>query len=148
MKASLNQAIFDRVEKKIVLSKDKKSIFFSEEALQTDAHSAFYPFSEAEKTLLIQHINAAQEHYLQAGFDEVYLSLIPNKVSIVAPNLGRYNHLIEQIQADTNLKMPFIDVFVEFKKNPAKYYLKSDSHWTCGGRDIWLKKVNKILANP
>jgi hypothetical protein len=44
--------------------------------------------------------------------------------------------------------MPFIDTFSEFRKNPSKYYLKSDSHWTCEGRDIWLNKVNKILANP
>jgi hypothetical protein len=148
VKATLNQVFFARVEKKVVLSKDEESIFFSEEALQRDAHSAFYPFSAEEKNALVQNINAVQERYLKAGFDEVYLSLIPNKVSIVSPNLGSYNHLIEQIQTDTSLKMPFIDTFVEFKKDPSQYYLKSDSHWTCAGRDIWLSKVNKILANP
>lgn len=148
IKARLNHGLFDRVEKKVVLSNDKKSIFFSEESLSTDSHSAFYPFSEAEKTLLVQNINATQQKYLQAGFDEVYLSIIPNKVSILAPNLGKYNHLIEQIQADSSLKMPIIDTFSDFRKNPSKYYLKSDSHWTCEGRNIWLDKVNKILARP
>jgi len=148
IKATLNQRLFDRVEKKVVLSKDKNSIFYFEESLHTDSHSAFYPFSEFEKTMLVRRVNAAQKKYLQAGFNEVYLSIIPNKVSILAPNLGTYNHLIERIQADTSLKMPVIDTFSEFRKNPSKYYLKSDSHWTCEGRDIWLNKVNNILARP
>ena len=148
IKASLNLSIFDRVEKKVVLSNDKKSIFFSEESLPTDSHSAFYPFTEQEKTLLVLNINSVREKYLQAGFNEVYLSIIPNKVSILSPNLGKYNYLIEQIQADSNLKVPFIDTFSDFRKNPSKYYLKSDSHWTCEGRNIWLNKVNEILAKP
>lgn len=148
IKATMNNTFFDRVERKVILSNDKKSIFFSEESLPTDSHSAFYPFSEAERTLLIQNINAARKKYLQAGFDEVYLSIIPNKVSILAPDLGKYNHLIEQIQADSSLEIPIIDTFSDFRKNPSKYYLKSDSHWTCEGRDIWLNKVNKILATP
>ena len=148
MKATLNNSFFDRVEKKVILSKDRKNIFFSEESLPTDSHSAFYPFTDREKAILVQHLNTTQEKYLQAGFDEVYLSIIPNKVSILAPNLSEYNHLIEQIQTDSNLKMPFIDTFSDFTKNPTKTYLKSDSHWTCTGRDIWLNKVNKILAKP
>lgn len=148
IKATLNHSFFDRVEKKVVLSKDKKNIFFSEEALSIDSHSAFYPFTSHEKMLLVSNINVTQKNYLNAGFDEVYLSIIPNKVSILAPNLGKYNHLIEQIQSDSSLKIPVIDTFTEFRKNPSKYYLKSDSHWTCEGRNIWLNKVNKILVKP
>jgi hypothetical protein len=148
LKAKLNLLIFDRIEKKVVLSEDKKNIFFSEEALPTDSHSAFYPLTEVEKDSLILNINKSGEKYLKAGFDEVYLSIIPNKVSILSPNLGAYNHLIEQIQNDTKLKVPFIDTYTVFKQNPSKYYLKSDSHWTCEGRDVWLNKVNKILSKP
>lgn len=148
LKANLNNIFFDRIEKKVVLSKDKKNIFFSEEASPTDSHSAFYPFSDIEKNVLVRNINAARKKYLATGFDEVYLSIIPNKVSILAQDLGNYNHLIERIQLDSNLKTPIIDTYSEFRQNPTKYYLKSDSHWTCEGRDLWLKKVNKILATP
>ena len=148
IKAQLNQKLFNRIENKVVLSKDEKKIFFSEEALPTDSHSAFYPFKDTEKDSLTFQINKSREKFLQAGFDEVYLSIIPNKVSILSPDLGTYNHLIERVQSDPNLKIPIIDTYTDFKKNPSIYYLKSDSHWTCEGRNLWLKKVNRILTTP
>ena len=148
LKAKLNNVFFDRIEKKVILSKDKNSIFFSEESSLTDSHSAFYPFDDKEKNILVNNINATREKYLKAGFDEVYLSIIPNKVSILSPDMGKYNQLIERVQSDLNLKVPVIDTYSEFKKNPSQYYLKSDSHWTCAGRDLWLNKVNKILLTP
>jgi hypothetical protein len=148
LKANLNNIFFDRIEKKVILSKDKNNIFFSEESSPTDSHSAFYPFNDKEKAVLVNNINNTQKKYLSEGFDEVYLSIIPNKVSILAQDLGNYNHLIERIQADSSLNTPIIDTYSEFIQNPSKYYLKSDSHWTCEGRDLWLKKVNKILTAP
>ncbi len=148
LKANLNHEFFERIEKKVILSKDKNNIFFSEEASLTDSHSAFYPFDNKEKATLINNVNATRKKYLSEGFDEVYLSIIPNKVSILAQDMGSYNHLIERIQADSSLKTPVIDTYTEFRQNPSKYYLKSDSHWTCEGRDLWLTKVNKILSSP
>lgn len=148
LKANLNNIFFDRIEKKVILSKDKNNIFFSEESSPTDSHSAFYPFNDKEKAVLVNNINNTQKKYLSEGFDEVYLSIIPNKVSILSQDLGNYNHLIERIQADSSLNTPIIDTYSEFIQNPSKYYLKSDSHWTCEGRDLWLKKVNKILTTP
>lgn len=145
LKSTINYQIFGRIEKKVVLSKDKQSIFFSEESVPTDSHSAFFPFTDNEKTNLIYRINHTREKYIKEGFDEVYLSIIPNKVSIISPDLDIYNHLINRIQIDSSLKTPIIDTYTDFRKNPLKYYLKSDSHWNCEGRDVWLNKVNKIL---
>ena len=95
--------------------------------------------------MFIKNINKTKTKYLQAGFDDVYLSIIPNKVSILSPELGNYNHLIERIQKDERLETPIIDTYSIFKKSPQKYYLKSDTHWTCDGREVWLQKVNIIL---
>ena len=148
LKATLNFKLFGRVENKVVLSADKQNIFYSEEADSTNSHSAFYPLKQVEIDSLIIHLNHAREKYLEAGFDEVYLSIIPNKVSILSPHLGTYNHLIERIQNDPRVQTPIIDTYSIFKKYPQKYYLKSDTHWTCEGRDIWLEKVNKIFITP
>ena len=148
LKALINHQIFGRVEKKVILSRDKNHLFFSEEALSSDSHSAFYPFLDIEKDNLIININSIRKKFLKAGFDEVYLSIIPNKVSVISPDLGDYNNLIQRVQNSPKLEAPIIDVYSEFKKNPTKYYLKSDSHWTCEGRNIWLNKVNKIVLNP
>ena len=147
LKASINHQIFSRVEKKVILSKDKNHLFFSEEALSSDSHSAFYPFSNVEKDYLTVKLNSTRDKYLKAGFNEVYLSIIPNKVSVVSPDLGNYNNLIQRVQNSPQLEIPIIDTYTEFKKNPTKYYLKSDSHWTCEGRNIWLNKVNKIILS-
>jgi hypothetical protein len=148
LKAQLNHNIFGRIENKVVLSKDEKHLFYVEEAGTTDEHSAFYPVSQSEIDTFILNINETREAYLKAGFDEVYLSIIPNKVSILSPDLGKYNHLIERIQADKKLQATIIDTYSDFKKSPDKIYLKSDTHWSCAGRDIWLEKVNKILKKP
>ena len=147
LKATLNFKLFGRVETKVVLSEDKKNIFYSEEADLTNSQSAFYPLDQAEIDKFVINLNEAREKYLKFGFDEVYLSIIPNKVSILSPNLGTYNHLIERIQSDPRLQIPLISTYSIFKKYPQKYYLKSDTHWTCEGREIWLDKVNKILIN-
>ncbi len=148
LKAMLNFKLFGRVENKVVLSADEQNIFYSEESDSTNSHSAFYPLKQIEIDSLIIHLNQAREKYLKAGFDEVYLSIIPNKVSILSPNLGTYNQLIERIQNDPRIQTPIIDTYSIFKKYPQKYYLKSDTHWTCEGRDIWLEKVNKIFITP
>lgn len=146
LKANLNLNVFDRTENEVVLSKDKTHIFYQEEADSTDLHSAFYPVNQAEIDKFVKNINQTRTKYLNAGFDEVYLSIIPNKVSILSPNLGKYNHLIERIQTDKRLQTPVIDTYSIFRESPQKYYLKSDTHWTCEGREVWLKKVNSILV--
>jgi hypothetical protein len=148
LKAQLNHHIFGRVEHKVVLSKDEKHIFYFEEADSTQEHSAFFPVSQAEIDTFVLNINETKQAYLKAGFDEVYLSIIPNKVSILSPDLGRYNHLIERIETDKRLQIPLIETYNDFKKSPDKIYLKSDTHWSCVGRDIWLEKVNKIIKKP
>jgi hypothetical protein len=147
-KAVLNQKLFGRVEKKVVLSKNGESIFYSEEANPKDTHSAFYPISQLEIDLFVKNINLTREKYLKAGFDEVYLSIIPNKVSVISPDLGKYNHLIERIEADERVQTPIIKTYEDFKKSPQKYYLKSDTHWNCDGRNLWLEKVDEIILTP
>jgi hypothetical protein len=148
LKAKLNLELFDRVGKNVVISKKKDAIFYYEEADYREKQSAFYPVSQDEIDVFVAQINATKAKYQKAGFDEVYLSIIPNKTSIMSPDLGNYNHLIELIQKDKRVNVPIIDTYSEFSKFPQKYYLKSDSHWNTQGRDIWLEKVNNILSKP
>ena len=148
MKATLNLNFFNRIEKKVILSQDEKHIFYSEESDSTDSHSAFYPINQSEIDTLVTHINQTRKKYIKAGFDEVYLSIIPNKVSILSPDLGTYNHLIERIQHHPKVQTPLLDVYSIFKKYPKKHYLKSDTHWNCEGRNVWLEKTNNTVFLP
>ena len=147
-KANINLQWFDRVGKNVVISKQKDAIFYYEEADSRETQSAFYPVKQQEIDTFIRNINKTSLKYKKAGFEEVYLSIIPNKVSIMSSDLGNYNHLIERIQQDQSLQVPIIDTYSEFTKLPQKYYLKSDSHWNAHGKEIWTKKVNDILSKP
>ena len=145
IKALINLKFFNRTEDEVVLSKDKSNIFYEDEADSTNYHSAFYPVNQKEIDLFIRNVNLTREKYLKMGFDEVYLSIIPNKVSILSTDLGKYNHLTKRIQADIKLETPIIDVYSNYIKSPKIFYLKSDTHWNCEGRAVWLEKVNERL---
>lgn len=145
LKAKMNLILFDRIEPKVILSKDKKHLYYMEEADSTHGRSAFFPVTDAQIDTFVTHANRSREKYLKAGFDEVYLSIIPNKVSVQSPDLGKYNHLIERIQTHPALEVPIIDTYDIFKKTPEKYYLKSDTHWNCTGRNVWLNIINQQI---
>ena len=139
LKASLTLDWFDRANASVSLSKDKKHVFLSSD---TDAkkplNSSFSLLSDREVNTLVDSINAVADRYKKLGFETVCLSMIPNKASILEPNRGVYNHLIERIQNHPNLRVPAIDTYTPFKNSPQSPYLKSDTHWNCEGRAIWL----------
>jgi hypothetical protein len=145
MKATINYTFFDRIEKQIILSKNHEHQFIYQEADSTNIYSSFYPLTHFEIDTMIFYANKTKQYYLDKGFKEVYLSIIPNRVSLLAPELGHYNHLVERVQNKPNLGMPILDIFHIYQQNPRKYFSKSDTHWSEEGRAEWLKMVNLAL---
>ncbi len=145
IKADFDLKIFERKSTNYNLSTDKKEIFYFEEADVKCQNSAFYKVSDTEIEGFVKNINANYSYYKSMGFNEVYLSIIPNKVSILAPNLGDYNYVLERIQHHPDLKVKYLDVYSIFKKQPQKVYSKSDTHWNCNGSSIWQGVVNDIF---
>lgn len=144
-KALLNLKLFNRLDEKVMLSKDKKHLLYQVDAQPSGINSCFDKISEEEIKRMAQNLNTTYEFYKKAGFDEVYLSIIPNKTSIVGTDLGEYNHLIERIQQDSDLKMPFFDIYQPFRNSKKILYEKGDSHWNCEGKQLWLDLVNTKL---
>ncbi|MBD2704577.1 hypothetical protein IC229_28305 [Spirosoma sp. BT702] len=142
VKAELTLKWFDRDNGAVTLAKNQQHIFLN---LDTDTtnrlNSSFAPLTDKEVNTLVDSVNATADRYLRLGFDEVYLSIVPNKATILEPSRGVYNHLIERVQANPRLKVPFIDTYSRFKKAPSSPYWKSDTHWNCDGRSIWLQAV-------
>lgn len=145
LKASINYEFFDRVEKQIILSKNHEHQFIYQEADSTNNYSSFYPVTQFEIDTFIYYVNKTRDYYLKMGFKDIYLSIIPNRVSLLAPELGIYNHLVERIQDSPNLSMQPLDIFHIYQKNPIIYLSKSDTHWSVEGRNEWLKMVNSEL---
>ncbi|SFE48868.1 hypothetical protein [Spirosoma endophyticum] len=146
-KAALTLNWFDRAYTSVSLSKDKKNVFLhSDTDTSKVLNSSFSILTDREVNALVDSVNTTAERYQKLGFDEVYLSLIPNKASILERNRGDYNHLIERIQNSPRLKVPAVNTYDSFQKNATLVYLKSDTHWSCNGRAMWLTLVREKLG--
>ena len=144
-KAWLNWKLFGRIDEKVVLSNDGKHILYYLDAQPSGITSCFDKIPDEEINILVQNINETYNYYKNFGFDEVYLSIIPNKTSILAPDLGKYNHLIEHIQQHSALKMPYLDIYIPIKSSKTLLYDIGDTHWNCQGKQIWIDEVNQKL---
>jgi hypothetical protein len=91
-------------------------------------------------------MNRLYQYYRAKGFDEVYFSIIPNPVTILYPEMGKYNEIISRVMHHPNLKVPVIDVYDQFRSAAVRIYSKADTHWSVNGFNIWLNEFNKKLA--
>jgi hypothetical protein len=144
-KAWINWKLFSRIDEKVVLSKDSKHILYYLDAQPSGITSNFDEISDDEINILVQNVNETYNYYKNLGFDEIYLSMIPNKTSILGTDLGEYNHLIERIQQNKALKMPCLDVYTPMKHSKTLLYDIGDTHWNCQGKQIWIDEVNHKL---
>ena len=146
VKATLTLNWFDRWSPKVGLSTDRQHIFVDLDVDTTKRlNSSFAPLADSEINSLVDSVNATALRYKKAGFDAVYLSLIPNKVSILEPMRGPYNHLIERIQRHPRLQVPVIDVYSVYKNAKQPVYAISDSHWNCLGQRLWLQETKRCM---
>ncbi|WAC09666.1 hypothetical protein [Dyadobacter pollutisoli] len=144
-KADFNYKVFDRVNKSVTLVNDDRDMVYY---LDTDTPNVTSSFSEIRNTeidTVVMNLNRSRDFADSLGFDHVILSIIPNKVSVLSPNYGTYNRLIERVYAHPNLKLPYVDILADYRKMGRHSYLKGDSHWTCDGQYLWLNKVNALI---
>lgn len=146
LKATLNLNWFDRVAPTVALSSNRQTLFSDLDMNPEKRYnSSFAPLTDAEVNTLVDSLNRAADRYRQAGFNQVLLSIIPNKASIMEPDQRTYNHLIERIQQHSNLRLPFVDTYTTYRRSHVPVYAKGDTHWNCEGRRIWLDTVAKNL---
>lgn len=149
LKAWLTLDWFGRVNPKTSLSPDGNHLLYYLDTDTTETTSSFRPLPDSLLNAYIDTINVVADRYQKAGFDRVVLSIIPNKTSIYAPDMGPlpYNHLIERVQQSPRLTVPTVDVYTPYKAQAGQklLYETSDAHWNCEGRAIWLREVAKKL---
>lgn len=145
MKAWMNYKVFNRASGDAVLSDDADRLFLKETTLKKGNSGYANPLTNEEIDKLVAVFNDLYDRYRNAGFDEVYLSLIPNAVAIYQPE--NYNMLIPRIQQHASLKMKCIDIYTVFRQHPDDMYWRGDTHWSNKGADEWLKIVNRILSD-
>ncbi len=143
-KAQLVLTLFERVMG-AVLSSDRQHLFYAPEADSSYILCAFRQISDRKLDTLVTNLNTVRRHYLRMGFDEVYVCLIPNKVTVQEPTYGRYNHQIERIEANSHLEAPLISTIDTLRQHPEWYHL-GDGHWNKQGKRFWLRHVNGLVA--
>ena len=144
-KAAINLYLFDRASGNVVISNDKEYLFLGESVDRESAGSSCSPLAKEEIDHLVSNFNTIYDYYKTSGFKEIYLSIIPNTVSVVQPE--EYNNLIPQIQSNPRLKMKVIDMYSVLKRSPGLLLAKGDTHWNSKGRQVWVDMVNNILTN-
>lgn len=143
-KAMLNYKIFNRASGDVTIADNGQQLYLSH---TTDLHndgSSYASISEQEYTALVNNLNYIYDYYKKDGFDEVYVAIIPNPVTILEPD--GYNNLIPRLQHDASVKMKFIDSYTAFKQTNKVIYRPGDTHWYNEGLQTWLGIVNDTLA--
>ena len=143
VKAMMNYNIFKRASGAVVVSKNGDQLFLKETLEKTGKSSSYSYISNDEYNNIVTCVNIIYNHYKQKGFDEIYLAMIPNPVSVLAPE--RYNSLIPKLQTDTTVQIKFIDYYGANKNQWKKVYHKGDTHWNNYGIQQWIKQVNDTL---
>jgi hypothetical protein len=147
IKAEMNYKLFNRASGDVVVSNDGNYLFLKETVAPKGFASSYAPISEDEISYLLSQLNILYDTYKKDGFDEVYLSVIPNTVSIVQPQgYNRLAHIIGDPELrGYALNMPVIDIYKDFVRDPHAYYKRGDTHWNALGKKFWVDKVNVIL---
>ncbi len=140
-KAEMHAFLFDRVVGDAVLTEDRKNMYYDFEVDSTNVFSTYYPVTNPQVDTIVSSLNNIRKHYLSLGFDEVLLTIIPNKSLIFEPNRLPYNQIIERIQDHPQLQMPHLNMHRLLKGKPELYH-KGDGHWNNKGKLIWLHQVN------
>lgn len=144
-KASLNYKLFDRVANEVVVSTDKKRLLFNTTVDTSSMQSAFRPKTEHAIDSIVNNLAVAKNYYLSIGFKKVFLSVIPNPVSVYDDKRMPYNHLLERVEQKTDLTV--VPLYHIFKADKRNLFYRSDSHWNPQGLDVWVNEANKVLKS-
>jgi hypothetical protein len=97
LKANINYKLFNRVDKGVAVSTDKKRLLVNSTVDTASTLSDFRNISHKEIGTLIGNLDAANHYYRSIGFKKVILTIIPNAVSVYDENRMPYNRLLERV---------------------------------------------------
>ncbi len=144
-KAEMMMKYFNRIDRAVVLSKDKKFLFTDLTVIPNLKGSSNYPISDLEIEAQVNEINLLYEFFKSKGFDEVLFSIIPNPYDLVSANELGQNNQLNRLLASKNLKAKMLDITPKLSINAKNNFFQSDTHWNSNGATIWLTEINQYL---
>ncbi|MBC8155127.1 MAG: hypothetical protein H7Z72_19735 [Bacteroidetes bacterium] len=143
-RADLTYRWFGRISDGVGLAADGQRLYLKE-TIDDDKHSAFTRLDSAEVRLMVDKLNRVGQLARQQGYRAVFLSIVPNPVSVIEPGRGPYNHLVERVEQHPDLKLGVISLYDRFRADGRRYYHPSDSHWNQAGVDAWVLTMNQLF---
>jgi hypothetical protein len=145
LKAQLNYKLFGRISKEVVVSNHNDHLYYAETIDTAQKSSSFNTLTDDEVKNSIAYLNATYKYYKALGFDEVYMTIVPNPISVLCPERDKYNGLLPRVEKDSSLRMPMIRLYDIYRKSPTSVYYRSDTHWNDDGFTIWLNEFHGRL---
>lgn len=146
LKAGITYDIFHRSSPDVAVSDDGHQLFFGPTVSSTEKSGSFFPYPETEAAAQVRALNAAYRYYREAGFDEVYFTIIPNTVSLRGRKGYIYNGLVPRILNDTSRIMPMVDAWNIYPPGDCRAFYRSDTHWNINGFYCWLNEFQRNLS--
>ena len=144
-KATINYKLLNVVDKEVYVSTDRQRLYYNR-TIDTSYSltSSFNPVSDGAVDSIVNKMNDLYLKACSIGFRKVYLSIIPNPVSLLEPRFHGLVHkrLVERVQNSPHLKMPYINLIPVFNKSKDSVYAASDTHWTPFGAQLWVDQFN------
>ncbi|CAN5792154.1 hypothetical protein BH11BAC7_BH11BAC7_02030 [soil metagenome] len=122
-------------------------LYLNETVDTASGSSSFARINDDEINRIVGWLNTECATLQAMGFDEVYVSFIPNASSLYKKTSFPYNHLIERIEDSPQAQFKTIDVYKTFKTKKESLYQVNDSHWNGSGKKIWWMKIDSLLNN-
>jgi len=144
LKAIINYKLFGRIAKEVAVSTDHSRLFLNATVDTGNAQSAFRFKADADIDLIAGNLGIAANYYRSIGFKKVFLSVIPNAVSIYNAKRMPYNHLLERVEEKTGL--PIIPLYDDFRNASQNVFYKSDAHWNPHGFELWVTETNRTIG--
>jgi hypothetical protein len=149
-KANFTNRYFNRIDENVQLSNDGKYLLSTTEI--DGEYSSFVPARQTYVDSIVDYYNQQYRYYKRMGFTKVYATVMPNKVSIIAPEFKgkHYNHLADKVMNAPGLEPAFIDIYSLLEKahEQRQVFLYNDTHWNCAGEQVLVDYINEnILAD-
>lgn len=145
-KSDIMLSWFNRTHSGVIISKNHKHLFYNIEADPGTEFSPFYNIPATSIDSVVNNMNSIRDYYKDAGFEEVYFCLVPNKVTVCETDRYKYNNQIARIEEHSLLQAPVLSIEDTLRVHPEWYHL-GDGHWTVKGQRYWLKVVNNTVKN-
>ncbi len=145
LKAYIYLNIFDKFDERVTKPNEKGRLYLKETIDPENNSSCYNKISENEIDEIVNYINTTYKNAKKIGFNKVYFSIIPNAASLYNQSELPYNHIIERIQRNPNLKVSYINAYKILRKQTKSVFYYNDSHWNRFGQILWLTHINELL---